>query len=99
MPAIQHDVLLEKCEDVSQTLKSLSHPIRLKILCYLLGRERTVGELTQFCKISQSAMSQFLDRMKRDGLVLSRRESTRIYYRFANADVLKLLKSIQNIYC
>jgi ArsR family transcriptional regulator len=91
--------ILDKCEDVSQVLKSLSHPVRLKVLCQVMDGERSVNELTVFCGISQSAMSQFLNRMKADGMLAARREGTHIYYSVANPDLVKLLKAIKEIYC
>ena len=91
--------ILESCERVSQILKSLSHPVRLKVLCQVIDEERTVNELTNFCEISQSAMSQFLKRMKQEGLVTSRREGTQIFYRIASDELIKLLRAIKQIYC
>ena len=91
--------IVEKCDEVSAILKSLSHPVRLKILCQVMDEERTVNELTEFCEISQSAMSQFLGRMKDEKVLTSRREATFVYYRLADANLIKLMKSIKEIYC
>ena len=90
-------VLLAKCDEVSDLLRSLAHPVRLKVLCKTLEGEQSVNELTAFCGISQSAMSQFLARMKADGLLESRRESTRRYYSVRDARVLRLLGAIKEI--
>ena len=89
--------LLAKCEEVSALLGSLAHPVRLKVLCKTLEGEQSVNELTEFCGISQSAMSQFLARMKADGLLESRRESTRVYYSARDPRVLRLLEAIKEI--
>lgn len=91
--------LLEKCDEVSSLMKSLSHPVRLKVLCQVMDGERTVGELTDFCEISQSAMSQFLGRMKDEGLLDSRREGTSVYYRIVDPRLGKLLKAVRELYC
>lgn len=91
--------ILKQCDSVSELLRSLAHPVRLKILCSLMENERSVNELTDFCGISQSAMSQFLGRMKEEGLVDSRREKTRVFYRVANPKVTRLLGAIKDIYC
>lgn len=91
--------ILKKCEAVSASLKSVSHPVRLKILCQLLERERSVNELKEFCGISQSAMSQFLNRMKVEGLVSSRRERNFVYYGVADQKLTQLLQAIKEIYC
>lgn len=91
--------ILIKCEEVSQTLKSLSHPVRLKVLCQVLESEKSVSQLTEFCEIPQSAMSQFLLRMKNEGLLTSHKEGTHVYYGLADPKIKKLLKSIKEIYC
>jgi len=91
--------ILKQCEPVSQILKSLSHPVRLKILCSILDGEKTVNELTEFCEISQSAMSQFLNRMKLEGIVVSRRDRTFVYYGVADPKITQLLKALKEIYC
>lgn len=91
--------ILGQCDLVSGLLKSLSHPVRLKILCQILGRERSVNELTQFCAISQSAMSQFLKRMKAEGILKSRREHHFVFYSIADEKLVRLLQAIKEIYC
>lgn len=92
--------VVDKCDDVSAVLKSIAHPVRLKILCLLFQKgESTVGELTEFCSISQSAMSQFLGRMKEEGILEARREAQSMYYSVKDKKLQKLLKSIREIYC
>lgn len=92
-------VLLERCDEVSQVLKSLSHPVRLKVLCQVIDGKKSVNELTEFCDISQSAMSQFLNRMKAEGIVSSRREGTHVFYGIGDPKLVKLLRTIKEIYC
>lgn len=91
--------ILKQCDTVSAVLKSLSHPVRLKILCHIMEQERSVNELTDFCEISQSAMSQFLNRMKAEGIVVSRREHNFVFYAVADKKLMKLLQAIKEIYC
>ncbi len=91
--------ILAKSDEVSQILKSLSHPVRLKVLCQVMDGEKTVNELTEFCEIPQSAMSQFLLRMKNEGILISRKEGTFVYYDLADHKIKKLMKSIKEIYC
>ena len=91
--------IVKHCEPVSQILKAIAHPARLKILCCLMEGEKSVMELTEFCEASQSATSQFLARMKDEGLLVSRREHQFVYYGFADAKLARLLKAIKEIYC
>jgi DNA-binding transcriptional ArsR family regulator len=91
--------ILGKCDEVSRLLKSLSHPVRIKVLCFVIDGEKSVNDLTEFCGVSQSAMSQFLNRMRAEGIVSSRKDGTHVYYSIADANVFKLLRAIREIYC
>lgn len=87
------------CDSVSQILKALSHPGRLLVLGHLLNGAKTVGELTDLCHVSQSQMSQFLMRMKIEGLVAAEREGKYRIYSIADKRLGRLLMNIQNEYC
>ncbi len=89
----------EAAERASEILKTLGHPGRLMILCNLADGERAVGELADEVGLTQSTLSQHLARMRREGLVTTRRESQTIFYRLADGDVRKLIKSIYRIFC
>ena len=99
MNAAATKAILKQCDVVSGILKALSHPVRLKILCHIMEKERSVNELTEFCGISQSAMSQFLNRMKNEGVVVSRREHNFMYYSVADKKLARLLQALKEIYC
>ena len=88
-----------KCEEVASLLKHFSHPQRLLILCYLSEGERPVTEIHEAVGLSQSQTSQFLKRMQSEGLLGLRREKNFSFYYIINPDVLKLLKSMQRIFC
>lgn len=91
--------IARKCENVAAVLRSLAHPVRLKILSRLVDHERMVNDLTVHCGTSQSAMSQFLKRMKAEGLVAARRDGQRIYYRINSPDLHRLMRALSDIYC
>lgn len=91
--------LLKKCDEVANLLSSLSHPTRLKVLCFLSNGARRVSELTDFCEIKQPSMSQFLKRMTDDGLIKSSRDGTSIFYEIADSRLFKLMKNLKDIFC
>ena len=93
------EAMLEQCDEAARVLKALAHPQRLQILCHLAEAERTVGELERLCEASQSLVSQFLARMKAEGLVASRREGQYVKYEVADPKVHKLLRAMQKIFC
>jgi DNA-binding transcriptional ArsR family regulator len=91
--------LLKKSSELSLLFGSLAHPVRLRVLCSLSEGEKTVSALTDFCQISQPAMSQFLSRMREEGIVQSRKEGTRVFYEIADPQVGRLLAAVRAIYC
>lgn len=91
--------IFKKCDQLSQVMESLAHPVRLKVLCQTIEMEKTVSELTKTCGISQSGMSQLLGRMKEAGMLDSRREGQRIFYRVSDQKLVQLLSAVREIYC
>jgi len=89
----------ERCVEVAQLLKALSHPQRLMILNHILYEERTVSELQKLCDISQSQLSQFLNRMKLEGLVKVHRMGRFCYYGIANKKIVQLVETVHHIFC
>ncbi len=97
--AISIQKIERTCEDVSQILKALAHPGRLLILGHLLNGPKTVTELTDLCHISQSQVSQFLMRMKIEGLVNVESDGKYRIYSVADKRLGRLLMTIQHEYC
>jgi len=91
--------LQEKARNASTLLKAMSNECRLLILCQLLGRECSVGELERVVGLSQSALSQHLARLRRDDLVRTRRVAQTIYYSLKGEDVAAVLGTLYTIYC
>lgn len=87
------------CEEVSDLLRALSHPQRLMIMGHLSQGPKTVTELTERCEVSQSQLSQFLGRMKAEGLVKSERQGKYQYYAIHDERLTQLMAAIQNIFC
>ncbi|MGH1479739.1 MAG: ArsR/SmtB family transcription factor [Geminicoccales bacterium] len=85
--------------EASGLLKTLGNEHRLMILCTLLEGERSVGDLVEKIGLSQSALSQHLARLRRDGLVQTRRASQTIYYRVAGAEAPAVLATLHKLYC
>jgi ArsR family transcriptional regulator len=78
---------------------ALSHEARLRVLCDLVGGERTAGELVERSGLSQSALSQHLSRLRGESLVATRREGVSIFYRISDPDAARILGVLHDIYC
>lgn len=93
------DRLMRKARKASDFLKALSNESRLLLLCLLVERERSVGELEELMSLRQPNVSQQLARLRLDGLVDTRRDGKTIYYRLASDDVLRMIGTIYDIFC
>jgi DNA-binding transcriptional ArsR family regulator len=71
---------------------------RLLILCHLSQGEKSVGELEELVRLSQSALSQHLARLRRDKLVRTRRSAQTIYYRLDGDDTRSVLAILADLY-
>lgn len=85
-------------EEVSGLLKSISNDKRLKILCALQNGEKSVGNLESIVGLSQSALSQHLARLRRDGLVKTRRDAQTIFYSTKGDKLSVLLTTLSRLY-
>jgi ArsR family transcriptional regulator len=91
--------MAENCEHVASVMKALGHPQRLMIMCHLSQSEKTVGELEELCEISQSAVSQFLNRMKLEGLVASEKRGLYVYYWIQDERIKELITALHRVFC
>jgi|TARA_R110000751_G_scaffold166487_1_gene272357 ArsR family transcriptional regulator, virulence genes transcriptional regulator len=80
-------------------LSAMANPKRLMILCCLVKTEMAVGVLAGRVGLSQSALSQHLSKLRAQKLVKTRRDAQTIYYSCASPAVLKVLNSLEEIYC
>lgn len=85
--------------DAARLMKALGNESRLMILCTLAEGEQSVGELNETIPLSQSALSQQLARLRKQGLVDTRRESQTIFYSLANGPADKVIHLLHDIYC
>lgn len=91
--------MLKKSKDAVKLLKSIANDKRLLILCYILENRLSVSELQSLIKISQPALSQHLAKLRDEGIISAEKDGQTIYYRIKNADILKVIKTLQSIYC
>lgn len=69
------------------------------ILCQLSTGEKTVGVLEALVGLRQSALSQHLAKLRREGLVKTRREGQHIYYSLASPEALRVIETLAGLYC
>jgi DNA-binding transcriptional ArsR family regulator len=92
----------KELENAAGLLKLLSHPVRLSILCNLLHQgEMTVGEIIEAEQgaAGQSQISQFLAKMRNDGLVKCRKQAQTVYYQIKSPQAKKVVEALYCLYC
>ena len=96
------DTLITREEDIeraSRSLKAMSHPLRLKILCTLGYQEISVQDIVDQVGTSQSNISQHLAILRDKGILASRKDANRVYYRVGDSRTLRLIGMMRDVFC
>ena len=83
---------------LAKLLKALSNDMRLDVLFALLESEKSVGQLLKGINLSQSALSQHLAKLRKEGLVQTRRDAQTIFYSIKSDKTKDFLRSLAKIY-
>jgi ArsR family transcriptional regulator len=83
----------------SSLMKTLGHKDRLMILCHLANGEKSVGQIADLLEISQSPLSQHLSRMRKEGLVDTRREAQTIFYSLKSGEASRIVEVLYELFC
>ena len=89
----------QQVENTSELLKSISHPIRLKILCYLMEGEKNVGEIEKEFVSTISNISQHLTILRKANIINRRKEANYMYYSIRDKSILTLIKTLKQLFC
>ena len=84
---------------VSDCLKVLSNPDRLKILCVLVEGELNVQQIELRTDIHQPTLSQQLTVLRKADMVRTRREGKLIFYQVSDPKVLAIMQTLYQLYC
>jgi DNA-binding transcriptional ArsR family regulator len=79
----------------SECLKTISHPIKLKMIYLLLIKERSVKELADECKIKHNLASTHLSIMKDRNLITSKKNKREVIYSIKEKALSNILKCIE----
>lgn len=80
-------------------LKILANQKRLLILCYLTEGRKSVSDLVSIVKLSHSALSQHLSKMKNLDIVEDSKEGQEVFYSIKSYEVRAILSTLYLIYC
>ncbi|QEL63972.1 ArsR family transcriptional regulator [Oryzomicrobium terrae] len=89
----------EHIQQAARALKAMSHPLRLKILCVVGDSEVCVQDIVEAVGTSQSNISQHLAILREKGVLLTRKDANRVYYRIGDARTLQLIDMMREVFC
>ncbi len=89
----------EQIDAMSKILKSMSHPIRLKILCLLQDKELSVGEIRDRVETTSANVSQHLNILRNQGIIDYRKDANFIYNKITDQRIIKLIESMRTLFC
>ena len=89
----------EQIETAARALKAISHPLRLKILCVIGDGEVCVQDIVEAVGTSQSNISQHLAILRDKGVLLTRKDANRVYYRVGDRRTLQLIVLMREVFC
>ena len=89
----------EDIDRASRSLKAMSHPLRLKILCTLGNEEISVQDIVEQVGTSQSNISQHLAILRDKGILTARKDANRVYYRVGDQRTLRLIAMMREVFC
>ncbi|WP_034618574.1 MULTISPECIES: ArsR/SmtB family transcription factor [Chitinibacter] len=89
----------EHIDQASRAMKAMSHPLRLKILCVLADQEVSVQDIVERVGTTQSNISQHLALMREKGVLRTRKDANRVYYRVGDIRTLVVVAMMRDVFC
>ncbi len=86
----------ELANHAAEVLRAVAHPIRLQVIELLDQGEMCVGAIGEALGEKQAITSQQLNILKDKGILTSRREGVKVYYRLEDKSVTHVLDCVYN---
>lgn len=86
---------MEALGQAAECLRTLAHPVRIRMVQLLISGRYTVGEIAEDCGIAENLASEHLRLMQRCGFFTSEREGRRVYYQVAEPHLHDIMNCIE----
>lgn len=83
----------------SDLIKALAHPTRLRIVCALAERERSVTQLLNAAGAPISAVSRHLALLRKVRIVKARRARQSMFYSLGDAKIVAFVAVLTETFC
>lgn len=99
VPDLNMEQMREAAGRATAMLRVLANEDRLLLLCQLTQGEASVSALEQTLQIRQPTLSQQLGILRSEGIVSTRREGKKIFYRLSDERAVSVLGTLYCLYC
>ena len=82
--------------EAAECLRTLAHPVRLRMVQLLLQGRYSVGELAEDCGVPDNVASEHLRLMQRCGFFTSERDGRTVYYQVAEPHLANLMNCVES---
>lgn len=86
---------LESLGQAAECLRTLAHPVRIRMVQLLLHDRYTVGELAEDCGVLENVASEHLRLMQRCGFFTSEKVGRHVYYQIAEPHLERIIDCIE----
>lgn len=86
---------LELLEDAAECLKTLGHPVRLRMVEILMQGAFPVHRIAELCRLPPHQACEHLRLLKTHGLLDSKRRGRSVYYEIADPRLPQLMTCIR----
>jgi DNA-binding transcriptional ArsR family regulator len=86
---------LDALGQAAESLRTLAHPHRLRIIQMLAHGKYSVGELAEACELSSAMTSEHLRLMQQSGMLVSEKKGRKVYYEICEQHVIDILKCVE----
>ena len=97
--SVQEQQIQNDVETASRSMKAMSHPLRLMILCKLGEDEFSVQDIVNNVGTSQSNISQHLAILRDKGILSARKDANKVFYKVSDLKTLKLFEMMREVFC
>ena len=87
---------LDVMGQAAECLRTLAHPVRLRMVQLLLNDSYSVGELAEACEIANHMASEHLRLMQHCGFLSRRQEGRYTYYEIAEPHLRDIMSCIES---
>lgn len=91
--------LMAASDEAARLLRAMGHGPRLRILCLLLEKPCSSGEIARALGMREPAASQQLALLRSERLIEANRDGQRVIYTIVSPAVMRIVSALRDAFC